>query len=453
MLTQEENDRLSKVGPGTPCGEMMRRYWHPVAATVQIEENPVRSVRILGEDLTLYQDRQGRLGLVGQRCAHRALDLRFGVPEDEGLRCPYHGWLYDNEGRCLEMPLEPPGSAFKHKVSIEAYPVQEMGGLIWAYLGPAPAPLLPRWDRFVRPGGIRQIFGHMLPCNWLQVAENRGDLGHAVYLHGRLFQYVLEREGRLDDDPNRRYNSTMNAQHDRMGRGAYTKYRPVYNEFGFSKGNIDSDQDEDSPNWQIGSNPILFPYLLHGGGGAGRGALRQPYQLGVPIDDNTTWHITYHLYEFPSEVEVPPQPSIPYVELPLQNERGEYVLDYVLSQDMVAWYAQGESTDRTREHLGVSDSCVIAYRKLLDEQIKVVEDGGDPINTFRDPDQNVLLEPKTAGIGLTRKDTNATYYRANYHRGAEGRSYMDDDVDRYAPDRELIQELFQKAAELQKKGQ
>lgn len=444
MLTQEENEMLSRVGAGTPCGELLRRYWHPVAAAAELAENPVRKVKILGEELVLFKDRSGKLGLISSRCAHRAIHLQFGIPEETGLRCPYHGWLYDGAGRCLEQPLEPPESSFKDKIRLKAYPVQEMGGLVWTYLGPQPAPLLPRWDLFVRTDGFRQIIGHMLPCNWFQVMENRGDLGHAVYLHGRLFQYSLERQGRLIDDPRRRFNSTMAQQADRLRRGVYTMYRPLYNRFGFTKGFRDSNQSEAIPSWQKGMNPVLFPYLLHSGPGDG---IRQVYQMGVPLDDTTTWHISYHCYVFPEEI-LPAQNRVSYAEVPLKDEKGEYILDYVLGQDMVSWYAQGEITDRTQEHLAVSDECVIAYRKLLREQIEVVRSGGEPLNVFRDPAENVHLKPPVPAANEMR---GGQFYRANYHKAGGAWSYMDDDVDRYCPDKNLIIELFRKAEELKEK--
>ncbi|MEE8519699.1 MAG: Rieske 2Fe-2S domain-containing protein, partial [Dehalococcoidia bacterium] len=139
MLSTEANERLTKVGPGTPMGELMRRYWHPVATTYELAQDPVRAVRILGESLTLFRDRSGSLGLVAQRCGHRGVDLRHGMPQEHGIRCPYHGWMYDATGQCIDQPAEDPEHGFKDKVKILAYPVEEMGGLIWAYLGPAPA--------------------------------------------------------------------------------------------------------------------------------------------------------------------------------------------------------------------------------------------------------------------------------------------------------------------------
>ena len=393
MLSKEENDMLTRVGPGTPCGELMRRYWHPVAVTVQLAENPVRKVRILGEDLVLFRDRSGNLGLIEPRCPHRAMHMAFGIPEEVGLRCPYHGWLFDGTGRCLEQPLAPPDSTFKDRVRIAAYQVQEMGGLVWAYLGPHPAPLLPRLELCEREHELRQIVGHMLPCNWLQVMENRGDQPHGIYLHGRLFQYALERQGRLTDDPSARYNATMHQQAERMQRGAYPIVQIVPNKYGFTKGMRDSDAPEDV--WQLGG-PVFFPYLVYPNGG-NSGSIRHDYQIGVPIDDTTTWHISYRSYTFPPEIKVPQQESIPYVEVPIQDENGTYILDYVLGQDMVAWYEQGQITDRTREHLYEGDKVIIAYRQMLQEQIEIVQRGGDPMNVIRDPAEHVPWVPTLEG--------------------------------------------------------
>ncbi|HEX3245101.1 MAG TPA: Rieske 2Fe-2S domain-containing protein, partial [Chloroflexota bacterium] len=138
MLTKEQNERLTRVGPGTPLGTLLRRYWWPVAGVAELVDRPTKPVRLMGEDLVLYKDRRGRYGLLGQRCAHRSVDLKYGIPEEEGLRCPYHGWLYDATGQCLEQPAEEPDSTFYQRVQTPAYPVEELGGLIFAYLGPGP---------------------------------------------------------------------------------------------------------------------------------------------------------------------------------------------------------------------------------------------------------------------------------------------------------------------------
>lgn len=447
-MTPEENARLTRVGPGTPGGELLRRYWHPVQPTAVLREKRVVSVRILGEDLVLFEDLDGNLGLVQERCPHRRASLALGVPDSGGLRCAYHGWLFGPDGECREQPLEPPGSQFKERTGVRCYPVQEMGGLVWAYLGPDPVPELPRWNLFVRPDGFRQIVGHRLPCNWLQVMDNRADLGHAVYTHGRLFQHVLERQGRLTDDPRPRYNAAVLDQKRMMGRGAYAKYRPVYNEFGFTKGRMVSDESEDQPSWTTGINPVLFPYILASGPGEEGLRIRRHYQVGVPIDDTTTWHFQYFCYVFPPEVEVPEQDSVPYVEVPLLDEDDQPILDYVLGQDMVCWYEQGPIADRENEHLGVSDRIVIAYRNLLAEQIKRVEIGLEPMNVFRGPSQAESPEfriPGNEGSAPVSQTTIAVQlaYRESFHEmSPAGWLYIEDDADRYCPDRETILALF-----------
>ena len=179
-------------------GELMRRYWQPVVATVELESNPVREVRLLGEDMVLYKDRQGRYGVIDDICPHRRISLVYGIPEEEGLRCPYHGWMFDQTGQCLEMPAESPGSTFPSRVKIRAYPAQEMAGLIFIYMGPQPAPLLPRWDLFAWDNVLRDVGTAVLPCNYLQVMENSMDPTHTEWLHTAFANYVLERIGRED---------------------------------------------------------------------------------------------------------------------------------------------------------------------------------------------------------------------------------------------------------------
>src|SRR5687768_17067664 len=154
MLAKEENEKLTRVGPATPAGELLRRYWHPVAVAAELtEEKPIKAVKILGEKLVVFRDRSGRYGLLAEQCAHRMASLAYGRTEADGIRCPYHGWKYDVDGRCLEQPAEPAESTFKDRVRQKAYKIEKLSGLLYAYMGPEPAPLLPRWDVLVREDG------------------------------------------------------------------------------------------------------------------------------------------------------------------------------------------------------------------------------------------------------------------------------------------------------------
>src|SRR5919199_850038 len=169
MLTHEENELLTRVGPGTPAGELLRHYWYPIAPRRELSEaQPTRFVRLLGEDLVLFRDTAGRVGLLADHCAHRGASLCYGRVEERGISCPYHGWLYDTEGNILETPPER-NEAIMRSVKQPAYPVQKFIGMYWAYLGPLPPPVIPHYDAWVRQHGRRRIYVHPeLACNWLQ---------------------------------------------------------------------------------------------------------------------------------------------------------------------------------------------------------------------------------------------------------------------------------------------
>jgi len=180
-------------------GELFRRYWHPVAATSEMEEQPVKQIELLGETLVLFKDRQGRYGLVEPQCPHRKAGLVFGIPENEGLRCAYHGWMFDPSGRCVEQPaedMEAPDSTFKDRTFVKAYKVEAVGGMVWAYLGPDPAPLVPHWEMLVREDARRSIGWAIVPCNWMQIMDNSLDPTHVEWLHRRFDNYVMERQGK-----------------------------------------------------------------------------------------------------------------------------------------------------------------------------------------------------------------------------------------------------------------
>jgi 5,5'-dehydrodivanillate O-demethylase len=391
MLTIEANERLTKVGPGTPGGELMRRYWHPVAARSELNDHYTEPVRLLGEDLVLYKDRSGTLGLIGPQCPHRKMGLIYGVPEEHGLRCPYHGWLFDEHGRCLEQPYEEAedaDGAFKDKVWIKSYPVEVLGGLVWAYLGPLPAPLLPRWDYLVMEDLVRDISYAELPCNWLQCQENSLDPTHVEWLHGRFSNFIEEMLGR---GPKR-----TRSKHTMIGFDRF--------DYGLIKRHGYAGSTEEATEWADG-HPIIFPYTLRqGGDGLDRERWSEgngpAVQIRVPLDDHTTGH--WWVRSFQKEPQDLPQldEDVPFVDLPIPSldHKGRpqwHMFDANPPQDLVAWFSQGLVQDRTTEMLGRSDKGIIMFRQMLEENIAIVEDGGDPICTFRDPAENVFLGMRT----------------------------------------------------------
>ncbi len=399
METQEMNERLTQVGAGTPMGGLLRYYWWPIAGSAELQENPVKAVTLLGEHLTLYQDRQGRLGLIGQRCAHRRFDMQFGIPETDGLRCPYHGWMYNETGQCTDMPAELDESNFKDKVTIPAYPVQELGGLIFAYLGPQPAPLLPRWDLFAMDHVIRQVGVTEIPCNWLQCMENSVDQTHVEWLHGHLYRYVLERKG---IDPNTRSAGRLLSHHKK-----YT-FEPY--EYGIVKKRLRDGETEEAEDWKYG-HPLVFPGFVRIGGAMSG---RYEFQIRVPMDDTRTMHYSYQCYDPGEGVEVPVQDSIPVFQVPLKDEDGNYIFDFILSQDMVAWWSQGAVVDRDHEKLAQSDKGVILYRRMLKDQMKLVENGGEPMNVFRDPAQNQYLRLAPDPSIMTEDERQQLHARGSF---------------------------------------
>jgi 5,5'-dehydrodivanillate O-demethylase oxygenase subunit len=431
MLKAEENEKLCRVGPGTPMGELMRWYWHPIAPSAELLENPVKKIRILGEDLVLYRDRSGGLGLIGDKCAHRSAGMIYGIPEEHGLRCAYHGWLFSETGQCMETPLEPEDSTFKDRVQMTSYPVEELGGLIFCYLGKQPAPLLPRWDVYVWPNAIRQIGITRLDCNWLQCQENALDLTHDTYLHGHFFAYQLERMGLLEERAADR--NTHRAFVSMKRRLSYLEHKRT--PFGVQK----YSRRAGDPEERITRGPyVTFPNHTS----PGHGGMRTDWQVRVPIDDTHTYHINYQVYIAPPGVEVPKQEIIPYYNVPLYDESGNRILDFVLGQDFAAWDSQGSMTDRSREKLGQTDAGIILYRRMLKEQMDLVDDGGVPMNVFWDSDamgECIDLDPI---MGESFTVTGFDNFRNLYHKG-----YYRDDMDRYGPAMDQIVDLMRRVEE------
>ena len=370
MLTPQENERLTRVGKGTPMGELQRRYWHPIAAIEELDKNFSKRVRLLGENLVLYRDRSGKLGLIEEFCPHRKASFYNGIPVEDGIRCSYHGWKFDGTGACLEQPNEPEGSTFKDKVSIAGYPVEELGGMVWAYLGPLPAPVLPRWDGFDNDKAIRMVGWAHIPCNWLQIMENSVDPVHTEWQHGHYQEYWEEKV------TGNKY--AISRKHLKIDFAEF--------EHGVYKRRLLAGSSEESDDWKVG-HPVLFPNILAVGSGGGKIWKMQSYQIRVPIDDENSMHYWYMAYEAPAGMDVPQHllERVPLYQVHLVDDEGEPIHTNIEAQDALAWIAQGRIADRSSEALGTTDKGVILFRKMLERELQKVEAGQDPMNVFRDP--------------------------------------------------------------------
>jgi 5,5'-dehydrodivanillate O-demethylase oxygenase subunit len=367
MLTREENERLTQVGPGSPGGELLRRYWFPVGVASELtEQNPTQLVRILGETLVLFRDRSGRVGLLQDKCSHRGASLSYGRVEARGLSCPYHGWLYDVEGKCLETPAEPCDSKFHLTVKQKAYPVQKLCGLYWGYLGPTPAPMIPNFDIWYRKDGRRKIFIQpQLDCNWIQPMENSMDPAHLQILH----QDTTSRGRPIQ-------NSTRGLTDD-VER--FDFYELPY---GLMKQRI-------YKNGMIDEHPVIFPNILRQGNAG---------QIRVPMDDTHTK--IYFVRFFPTADGSPvddDEPPVEYIQ-PYKNPPEalhpytRFRMDAVQAQDHMAWETQGPIMDRTCERLTTSDRGVILFREVMMREMDRVQRGLDPMGVIRDTAHNPMID-------------------------------------------------------------
>ena len=399
-MKQEDIDLLTQAGPGTPCGELMRRYWQPAALS---EELPVEGapvpVRLLGEDLVLFRDDKGQPGLLGIHCSHRGADLSYGRVEDGGIRCIYHGWLYDIRGTCLDMPGEPGGGKPEQKAAIRhpAYPCQERGGIIFAYLGQGEPPLLPNYEALRAPETHRFVKKFFQECNFLQAIEGNIDPAHQSFLHKRL------QEGSNEDTLGTSGATVSNL----------TLYRedvlPVIEveatDFGLRifalRRSAPSAGRE--MNWLKVLNYVL-PGLCFVPGGTG--ADGHTVHWNVPIDDTHHWKymLTFRRHDaldrekFSKEYEAEVGPDYRL----LRNRSNRYMQDRGAMKDV--WFSgmgslfpvhdvwvtdnQGLIQERTNELLGYTDKAIVAARLLLLRAIRNLQKGKEPPHVVRDPKAN-----------------------------------------------------------------
>jgi phthalate 4,5-dioxygenase len=381
MLSREDNETLVRVGAGTPMGELIRRYWLPALLSSELPEPdgaPVR-VRLLGENLVAFRDSAGRVGLLEEHCPHRRASLALGVNDRGGLRCLYHGWKFDVDGRCLEIPTEPPGARKTEPPGARAYRTREAGGMIWTYMGPpAKEPPFPDFEWLTMPPTHAVPFKMLAECNYAQVVEGTIDSAHAGVLHR--------------EQP---WDAPAKYDHERdLAPAIEFELMP----YGLRYAGVRQFRDRQT---HVRVTQVVLPFTtLIPPPGAGPAKHRRMANVFVPRDDESTWHIQWFFDATqPIDVAYRIEEGGYWVDgsfRKLNNIDNWYGQDRVwmktgmmsgikgiVTQDHAVSETQGRILDRTREHLGASDVAVVAWRRQIIRAARVLAETGELPQTLR----------------------------------------------------------------------
>jgi phenylpropionate dioxygenase-like ring-hydroxylating dioxygenase large terminal subunit len=412
MLSREDNELLTHVGPGTPMGTLLRHFWQPFALSTELPQadaDPIR-VRLLGEDLVAFRDTNNTVGLIQNNCPHRGASLFFGRNEEAGLRCVYHGWKFAADGSCIDMPNEPAESDFKHKVRATAYPTQERGGVVWAYLGPEPMPGLPELEWTHVPASHRYVTKRVQFCNYLQNVEGEVDSSHVSFLHSKQ-DSAADSAGIRSDD----LRSTLP---DYMARDRAPRFFVLPTEYGMLIG-ARRDAEVDSYYWRI--TQFLMPSYTMIPSPVGAPV---SFTGATPIDDNAMmgFTVTWHPERALTDSEVAQIESWlgvhtevdPRTFYPVRNRDNDYMVDRGLQrsgrsytgirgireEDLAVQESMGDVCDRTIEHLGSADLAVISMRRRLLEAVRAVAERGEVPYEARNAD---AYRVRSAALVLPRE--------------------------------------------------
>ena len=405
MIGKEQNELMTRIGPGTAAGKLLRRYWQPVALVDEMQgERPVKAVRVFGENLVLFRGKD-RYGLLARHCAHRGADLAYGRLEDGGLRCAFHGWLFDPQGRCLETPAEPEGSRLCEHIRQRAYPVLEKSGVLFAYLGEGEAPAFPAFDCFVAPDAYTFAFKGYWDCNWLQALEVGIDPAHASWLH-RFFE---------DEDPaasyGRQFRGTPADSQMPISKVLREFSRPEIRvertDYGMRLQTLRRISDAHT---HIRVTNVLFPQAFV----IPMNAEMTISQWHVPVDDTGCyWYAIFTSFGAPVDkatmrsqrLKTYPAPDYKPVfsrsnawgfNAEEQEKQTFTGMGFDINiHDQWACESQGPIQDRTRENLGSTDKGIVLYRRLLLDAIRKSEAGELVVNT------QASGPPAIDGIGPT----------------------------------------------------
>ncbi|MAY86657.1 MAG: ring-hydroxylating oxygenase subunit alpha [Pseudooceanicola sp.] len=386
MISQELNDSLTRVGPGSDAGQVLRHYWQPAALSDELMSGrPVVPVKLLGEELVLFRDTEGKLGLIGRHCPHRGADLCYGRLEDNGLRCPFHGWHFNRDGQCVEQPGEPEGSKMHEQIKAPSYPVVERNGIVWAYMGPGEPPEFPAFDCFRAPDTHVFAFKGLWECNWLQAMEVGIDPAHASFLH-RFLQ---------DEDPADSYGKQF------RDKAANTEIPMTKLLRDYPRPDIEVEETDyglkltalrhmEDGRTHVRVTNQIFPEAIC----IPMSREMTITQWHVPVDDETCyWYSMFTSYTAPVDKVKMREQRLKEHRLPdyapLKNARNNYGYDPdeqaretytgmgldINVHDQWAVESMGRIQDRTQEHLGKSDVGIIRNRRKLRAAIAAVKAG------------------------------------------------------------------------------
>jgi phenylpropionate dioxygenase-like ring-hydroxylating dioxygenase large terminal subunit len=419
-MKADTNERITRIGPGTPCGQLMRHYWQPVALVDEFDpsldsamaQRPLKAVRLLGQDLVLFRNEQGQFGLLDRPCPHRGADLAFARHEGDGLRCPFHGWKFDVSGQCLETPAEPLESRLCSRIRQRSYPVIERSGVLMAWLGPQDSepPPLPAMDCFAAPGSHTFAFKGLWSCNWLQAFEVGIDPAHTSYLHrffedeslqasyGRQFRGASAGEVAGERWPMTRIMREFDRPQIRVESMPYgmqlTTLRPMNTEL-----------------THVRVTHSIFPHTFV----IPLSESLTITQMHVPVDDtHTYWYAIFTSFTEPVDKRAMRDQRLSAVSLPdyrprsgrhnqwgfdAQEQRTRTYLgmgeDDINVHDQWACESMGPIQDRTREHLASTDVAIAANRRQLLQAIDQVQAGQLPPGMAQAPIASQRIGPDT----------------------------------------------------------
>ncbi len=427
MLSQQDNELLCRVGPGTAMGNLMREYWIPAVVSTELPapDSPPLRIKLLGEELIAFRATSGAVGLIQSACPHRGASMFFGRNEEDGLRCVYHGWKFDVTGACIDMPSEPAESNFKNKVRTRAYPTQERGGIIWAYMGAREKPpRLPDLEANMLGDGHANIYLYALDNNWMQGWEGEMDTVHAAFLHSGAT--------RVEDTQPGTFAYYQARQREAMFSVLDTEWGTSYGVRRFA--------EEDTYYWRIAHQMLPFFAMVP----TGVLGLEVRFRAYVPLDDNHTmvWTVTRNVGArnravVPRGAAAPGPGQLAYLPATtgwygrwnlVDNPGNDFNIDRDLQksgdsysgirgirqQDAAVTNSMGPIYDRTSEHLGTTDALIIRTRRRMIAAAKALRDDGiippgvDNPEIYRQRSGGVVL-PRAADWWDATKDLRQAF--------------------------------------------